>query len=69
MTLAKGDRAVGKSILTLAGDLPTDCVLISVRRQGNVLIPHGDTELAVGDEITAFIREQDTTLLLKSLCG
>jgi hypothetical protein len=33
---------------------PEGATLVSVRRGGSVLIPHGDTELRTGDTITAF---------------
>jgi len=33
---------------------PEEATLVSVRRGGSVLIPHGDTLLAAGDTITAF---------------
>ena len=33
---------------------PEAATLVSVRRGGSVLIPHGDTQLQTGDTITAF---------------
>ncbi|MGI9585920.1 MAG: chloride channel protein [Acidimicrobiia bacterium] len=33
---------------------PTDAVLVSIRRSANVLVPHGDTTLRIGDILTAF---------------
>ena len=47
-----GSAAAG----TLVKDLkwPEDAVLVSIRRDDSVIIPHGDTALRVGDTITAF---------------
>jgi CIC family chloride channel protein len=54
-TLKDGDLAVGKMLAELASNLPNDCVLISVRQGGRLVIPHGDTVFNVGDKITAFV--------------
>ncbi|MCB0029864.1 MAG: hypothetical protein KDE28_18245, partial [Anaerolineales bacterium] len=35
--------------------LPQKCVLVSIQRQGNVIVPHGDTQLRAGDTITMFL--------------
>jgi CIC family chloride channel protein len=47
-----GSPAAGKAIRDLVW--PEDATLVSIRRGGSVLIPHGDTTLSVGDTITAF---------------
>jgi CIC family chloride channel protein len=54
-TLKDGDLAVGKMLEELAPTLPNDCVLISIRRNRRLIIPHGDTTFEVGDHITAFV--------------
>ena len=54
-----GDQAVDKTILTVAPKLPKECNLVSIRRNGKMLIPHGDTKLQVGDRITAFVAVRD----------
>ena len=59
--------AVGKSLESIALNLPTECLLVSVRRDGRVVIPRGDTVFQVGDHITAFVRSQDTEALFASL--
>ena len=51
--------AVGKTIQDLSSTLPYDCVLVSIRRDGRLLIPHGDTILMADDHITAFISVSD----------
>ena len=63
ITLSQQDCAVGKSVSELAQNLPDDCILISIRRQGRVLIPHGYTTFQPGDHITAFIRSRDSEKL------
>ena len=44
--------AVGKRVTDLP--LPADCVLVSIRRGREVIVPHGDTLLQPGDRITVF---------------
>ncbi len=53
--LTSEQAAVGKTIQQLAPNLPHECVLVSIRRNGRLLIPHGDTVLMAGDQITAFV--------------
>lgn len=67
--LAPEDTAVGKTIQELAPNLPHECVLVSIRRDGRLLIPHGDTLLQPGDEITAFIGDDDLKALGTCLRG
>jgi len=54
-TLKKGDVAVGKMLAELAQCLPNECVLVSIRQNERLVIPHGDTVFNVGDHITAFV--------------
>jgi len=54
-TLKKGDVAVGKMLAELAPCLPNECVLVSIRQNERLVIPHGDTVFNVGDHITAFV--------------
>ncbi|RMF88945.1 MAG: CBS domain-containing protein [Nitrospinota bacterium] len=44
--------AVGKRVDQLP--LPQDAVLVAIRRDGQTLIPHGNTSLKTGDHITVF---------------
>lgn len=67
--LSQGDTAVGKTIQELAPNLPHECVLVSIRRDGRLLIPHGDTRLQPGDEITAFVSDADEDVLVACLHG
>ena len=36
-------------------ELPRDCIIVSVRRERRVIIPHGDTVLQPGDRVTALV--------------
>ncbi len=62
-------KANGKTISQLAENLPHDCILISVRRDGNILIPHGETKLQTNDQLTAFIQSKDVEKLYTCLRG
>ncbi|MDT8304325.1 MAG: chloride channel protein [Anaerolineae bacterium] len=67
--LPAGSPAVGKSLVGLSPLLPQDCVIVAIRRQGNLLIPHGDTRLRVGDQVTTFLRRGDASQLRRCLLG
>ncbi len=66
LALTENSRALGKTIGELANTLPHECILISIRRHGSVLIPHGETKLQAGDLLTAFIRSADVAELYKT---
>jgi CIC family chloride channel protein len=69
LILKQGDRAVGQTVENIACIMPHQCIFISVRRDGRVLIPHGDTTFQVGDHITAFTRSEDGETLHTCLHG
>lgn len=64
-TLPPNSPVVGKPIHAL--DLPQESVLVSVHRGNQQLIPHGDTVLAAGDHITAYVSQVDHDALLRCL--
>lgn len=65
LSLTPQDYAVNRTVIEMGPLMPQKCILISVRRKGQVLIPHGDTTFQAGDKLTAFIRSQDIKLLEK----
>jgi CIC family chloride channel protein len=50
--LDAASKAVGKMVKEL--DLPAEAVLVSIRREKETLIPHGDTVLNAGDDVEIF---------------
>ncbi len=65
--LTEDHQAVGQTIQQIAHNLPHECVLVSIRRNGRLLIPHGDTILMAGDQVTAFIQTEQRTQLQSCL--
>jgi len=59
--------AVGKKVSEIAENLPYDCILISIRRGRKVLIPHGQTEVQSGDQITALTQSKDVEKVYRCL--
>ncbi len=49
--------------------LSPDWVLVSIQRDGRVIIPHGDTVFQAGDQVTAFTHIQDAKKLFHCLHG
>ena len=67
LNITTDSNANGKSISDLAEKLPHDCIIISIRREGKVLIPHGETKLQANDQLTAFIQSKDVEQLYTCL--
>ncbi|MCB0053762.1 MAG: CBS domain-containing protein, partial [Caldilinea sp.] len=59
IVLESGDYAVDRRLVDVAPLIPDDCILVSIRRAGRVVIPHGDTVFRPGDTVTAFVRRED----------
>lgn len=58
LVLPTSSPAAGKSLAEL--DLPAQCLLVSVTREGTVLIPHGRTRLQAGDRLLLFCSPSST---------
>jgi Trk K+ transport system NAD-binding subunit len=56
ITLAPESCAVNKTVAELG--LPRAAVLVSIRRERDLLIPHGDTRLQSGDMVTALCERE-----------
>ena len=57
----------GKRIRDLC--LPKECILVSVRRERELIMPHGETVLQTGDRLTALVRQGHQADLQKSFCA
>lgn len=68
ITLEDGDPAIGKTVAQVAGGLPSECVLVSIRRDARVLMPHGSTTFREGDRVTAFVKDENRKQLITTLC-
>ncbi|MFC1974845.1 chloride channel protein [Chloroflexota bacterium] len=63
------DAVVGKTVQEIAPAAPNECIFISIRRDGQVLIPHGDTVFQPDDQLTVFVRSKDVAVLQRCLVG
>ncbi len=61
------DYAIGRRVQHIASLLPYNCILVSINREGRVLIPHGNTALDAGDRITAFLSAEEREALRTNL--
>ncbi len=61
------DGAHDQAIRDVAPKLPRDCVLVSIRRNNRLLIPHGDTRILAGDQVTAFVNRTERQALIDNL--
>lgn len=48
-------KFVGQSVRQIASILPPDCILVSIRRDKRVIIPHGDTIIRSGDHLVTLV--------------
>ncbi len=67
MRLPEGAPALGKAIRDLS--LPTDTVIVSIIRDGKLVIPRGDTNLQAGDEVLAVSTVKAEPALKDALVG
>jgi trk system potassium uptake protein TrkA len=67
MRLPEASPAVGKVIRDLS--LPPDTVIVSIIRDGKLVIPRGDTSLQVGDEVLAVSTVKAEPALKDALVG
>ncbi len=63
--LKPGFHSINKQVKDL--ELPKDCILISIIRDSNVMIPNGSSVLMPGDEIIAVSKKGDEIKLEKAL--
>jgi Trk K+ transport system NAD-binding subunit len=56
-TISAGGTCSGRQVQELS--LPPECVLVSIRRGDEVIIPHRDTILQAGDVVEVFGLEAD----------
>ncbi len=59
ISLLSHSPAIGRRISELSPEFPEECILISIRRKGKLLIPHGDTVFQVDDRVTVFVNAKD----------
>lgn len=62
-------QVANKTLAAIAPGLPYECVVVSVRRQGVLLVPHGDTVLRPDDVLNVFVRRADEPQLRSCLQG
>jgi trk system potassium uptake protein TrkA len=67
MRLPEGSPALGKAIRDL--QLPADTVIVSIIRDGKLVIPRGDTSLQTGDEVLAVSTVKAEPALKDALVG
>ncbi|HET6446647.1 MAG TPA: chloride channel protein [candidate division Zixibacteria bacterium] len=67
--LVADDVAIGKKVEEIGPSMPRDCILVSIQRDGHVVIPQGNTVFQTGDLVTAFVRKQKAKELIHSLRG
>ncbi len=67
MTIDLGahSAAIGKSLKEIV--LPNDCVIVSIQRNGRVVVPRGNTQLFAGDHVIALAARDSMAALRKAL--
>ena len=62
LTVPETSHTAGQRIDSIR--LPPDCVLVTVLRDGETIIPRGETTIAAGDRIIALVREEQQAQLV-----
>ena len=65
--LAADDAVVGKTLQEIAQFIPKDSILVSIKRDERIFIPHGNTEFQAGDHVTAYVVRHEAQHLFQSL--
>jgi CBS domain containing-hemolysin-like protein len=65
IVVSGGSSLIGQLIKDIR--LPKECILVSITRGGNIIIPHGDTKLHKGDRITVFCASKAEAEVRKAL--
>ncbi|NPV59907.1 MAG: TrkA family potassium uptake protein [Actinobacteria bacterium] len=63
----QGSRAIGRSVKEL--ELPSGCVLVSISRGEEVIIPHGGDRMQPGDKVLALTTVDEEETLRLALVG
>ena len=66
-TVTRDSFVVGRRVQDIAGILPEKCILVSISRRGQVLIPHGGTTFGPGDKVTAFVSSSESQAFAQSM--
>lgn len=53
LAITRDHHMAGHPVGEIGHQLPQDCILVSIRRGNQVIIPHGDTRLQAGDQLIA----------------
>lgn len=69
LALHEGCPAFDKRIVDVGRKLPYESIIVSIQRQGALLIPHGDTVLKGGDRLNVLVRGMDEAHLRRCLVG
>jgi len=62
LTVPSTSRTLGQRVEAIA--LPAECVLVTIVRDGKIIIPRGDTTISVGDRIIALLRADEQAALV-----
>ena len=63
LTVPQESQAIGSRVDALK--LPVDCVLATLLRNGQILIPRGDTRIQAGDKIIALVKSEQQAELVR----
>lgn len=63
VTVTAESGAIGRRVQALS--LPNDCVLATLVREGEMLIPRGDTTIEAGDKIIALVKTEQQAELVQ----
>jgi CIC family chloride channel protein len=55
---AEGAQCVGQQVMEIANEIPVESLLIAIRRDEKVIIPHGNTVIQPGDYISILVSSE-----------
>ncbi|MEZ3116901.1 Trk system potassium transporter TrkA [Halobaculum sp. MBLA0147] len=67
LEVSADSAVVGERVRDLAVELPQSVVIGSITRDGELLIPRGDTEIRAGDHLVVFVEADDVDAVTEAL--
>jgi CIC family chloride channel protein len=52
LVVAENAQVIGQTVKEIASEMPADSLLVSIKRDGRRMIPHGDTVIAAEDQVS-----------------
>ncbi len=57
--ISEDSQVAGKTVKELANELPADSLMVSIKKGSRTMIPHGDTVISPGDNVSVILKSEN----------